>query len=268
MTIKISDTLANAMLKGKSVEQQLRGGFIRIFSGTVPGTADEVATGATLLATIAADTAPVDAGVIGLLFGAPSVRGISKDGSQTWAGRVVLSGTATFFRFCSAIIETPVQLAGATGGGGSLAAATYHYVVAAYNGSDFSLRSNQISLVTSASGTNTINWTQVDGATGYRIYRTTTTNNYATSTYYDVTASVTTPNILGTLIFSDSGAAGTGTNVQPYTGDPGTAASTTHPRMQGSVGTSGTDIILSAVVLTDNDSNNVGLSTFEIRVAP
>lgn len=150
MTLKMSTGLANAILAGSSIKEELDNGFIYIFSGTVPDDAD-AANANTLLVKIAADAVPVDAGVEGLDFAASaSSRAIAKSGAQDWAGVVVATGTATFYRFCES-------------------------------------------------------------------------------------------------------------------GDAGTSASTTASRIQGTVGLSGADINLTSVALVDNDTNTVGLSTYEIR---
>lgn len=117
MTIKLSDALANAILQNSSVKGELDGGFIYIFAGAVPTTADaalDMVTEHTLLAKIAADAVPVDAGVTGLNFEALAVsRAIVKETTETWAAKVHFVGadsasagvsplTATFYRHCDA----------------------------------------------------------------------------------------------------------------------------------------------------------------------
>lgn len=47
-------------------------------------------------------------------------------------------------------------------------------------------------------------------------------------------------------------------------GDAGTAASSTAKRIQGSVGTAGTDLILASIALVANGSNTVGVASYEI----
>lgn len=117
MTLKASIALANGLLQGSSLKEQLDNGFIFIFAGAVPADADaalDMVGTHTLLAKIAADAVPADAGVTGLQFAAAaSNRAIPKLGSQTWAGKVHFVGkdaaqagvgplTATFYRFCAA----------------------------------------------------------------------------------------------------------------------------------------------------------------------
>ena len=79
----------------------------------------------------------------------------------------------------AALTMTTVTPATATTGG-TLAAATYFYKVTAINGSNpvgESLPATEVSQVTSGStSTVTLTWTAVAGATGYKIYRSTTTN--------------------------------------------------------------------------------------------
>lgn len=99
----------------------------------------------------------------------------------------------------SAPLAAPVQSAAATSGtGGTLAAATYYYVVCSLNPSE-SLKSNERSITTTGStSSNTITWTAVPGASGYRIFRGTAAG---TETLYYTVGAVTT--------FLDIGGAGT-----------------------------------------------------------
>lgn len=114
---KISVALRNALLQGSSVKEELDNGFLYIFAGTVPTDADaalDMVATHTLLAKIAADAVPADAGVVGLTFAASAADGaIAKNSGETWAGKVHFVGkdagsagvsplTATFFRFCDA----------------------------------------------------------------------------------------------------------------------------------------------------------------------
>lgn len=56
--------------------------------------------------------------------------------------------------------------------GGTLAAATYYYVVTALNSAGQTLASNEVSVTTTGTtSSNTITWSAVPGATGYRVYR-------------------------------------------------------------------------------------------------
>lgn len=117
MTIKISNGLANSMLEGSSAKERLDNGFLYLFAGAEPATADtalDMVGTHTLLAKIAADAVPVDAGVSGLTFAAAAVsRALAKNSGQTWAAKVHFSGkdaaqagvsalNAAFYRFCAA----------------------------------------------------------------------------------------------------------------------------------------------------------------------
>ena len=59
----------------------------------------------------------------------------------------------------------------ATSSAGALSAATYYYVITATNSAGQTLKSNEISIVTAATSTNTLSWNSVAGATGYRVWR-------------------------------------------------------------------------------------------------
>jgi hypothetical protein len=74
-----------------------------------------------------------------------------------------------------AALPAPAQSASATATtGGTLAAATYFYRITATNANGETTASNEVSQVTTGStSTVTVNWTQVFGATGYKIYRST-----------------------------------------------------------------------------------------------
>lgn len=62
--------------------------------------------------------------------------------------------------------------------GGTLAAGTYYYVITATNASGETVRSNEVSQVTTgAASTVTFTWAAITGATGYTIYRGSTTGN-------------------------------------------------------------------------------------------
>ena len=83
-------------------------------------------------------------------------------------------------------IEPPTSATATLASGGSLADATYYYVITAVNSQGESATSNETYGVTTDSdaGNSTINlsWTASDDATSYNIYRTTTSDSYGTST--------------------------------------------------------------------------------------
>lgn len=278
MAIKLSAALANDLLDGASLKGQLDQGFIYIFAGAVPADADAaldmtVTTGVhTLLAKIAADAVPADSGTLGLTFASSATnRAIVKNSSQTWAGKVNFVGkdqdqagvgplTATFYRFGGSLgtggIQPPVANTPTTStSGGTLAAGTYYYVVSTLNAAGESARSNEVSVVTSGStSSNTITWAAVPGATGYRIYRGTAAGGE--NVYYSVGV-VTT--------YTDTNAASTGGTPLATDNCQGVGTANT-PRIQGSVATAGGDINLTSTSLSDNGTNTVGLSTYEVRI--
>lgn len=90
--MKLSTGLRNALLSGSSLKAALAGGELRIYSGTVPATADDPIGSATLLSTIKNGSA-------GINFDAAAASGVlNKDPSETWSGVNAASGAATFFR--------------------------------------------------------------------------------------------------------------------------------------------------------------------------
>lgn len=94
MTFKVSTGLRNAMLTDSSFTGIMVDAKLRIYSGTVPLTADAALSGATLLCEISDD----DTGTA-LSFEATAVDGaLSKLSSQIWSGTNIASGTASFYR--------------------------------------------------------------------------------------------------------------------------------------------------------------------------
>lgn len=83
------------------------------------------------------------------------------------------SGTASIATVYDSKVIPPVQAAATTSStGGTLAAATYYYVVTTVSAAGESFRSNEVSVATAGTtSSNTINWSAVSGATGYKIYR-------------------------------------------------------------------------------------------------
>lgn len=100
------------MLQTGSVESALTGGFLIIYSGSQPASANDAATG-TRLATVA-----VDDGAVGLTFDAIATAGIlPKAAAETWSGTAVATGTAGWFRFNALVTDKAgTETAAATGG--------------------------------------------------------------------------------------------------------------------------------------------------------
>jgi len=117
MAIRLSDALRNSMLETGSVEAALALGFIIIYSGSEPSSANDAATG-TRLATIA-----VSDGAVGLTFDAIATAGtLPKAVAETWSGTAAASGTAGWFRFNELSTDkTGTESASATGGTGNAA---------------------------------------------------------------------------------------------------------------------------------------------------
>ena len=117
MSIRISDALRDSMLETGSVETALQLGFIIIYSGSQPASANDAATG-TRLATIA-----VDDGAVGLTFDAIVAAGtLPKAAAETWSGTAAASGTAGWFRFNELDTDkTTTETTSATGGASNVA---------------------------------------------------------------------------------------------------------------------------------------------------
>ena len=97
MTIKTSTGLRNRMLDTGSAKNRLALGFIKLYSGTEPATADSTVTG-TLLSTIS-----VSGNGTGLSLETAAVSGVlAKLAGQVWSGAIVASGAAGYYRFSAA----------------------------------------------------------------------------------------------------------------------------------------------------------------------
>ena len=95
MSIKISSGLRDHVLATGSFAAGVNGGIIKIYSGTVPATADAALSGNTLLATISNNMAGT-----GINMAATSSAGVlPKAVAEVWKGLITTSGTATFYRF-------------------------------------------------------------------------------------------------------------------------------------------------------------------------
>jgi len=92
----------------------------------------------------------------------------------------------------------PSHVSATAGSGGSLAAGTYFYVVTAVSASGESVASDEVSATLGSTGTITVSWSAVTGATGYRVYRGASAG--AETDYYTVTGGSTT-----TLADDDTG---------------------------------------------------------------
>lgn len=98
MATKFSTGLRNGILATASVASQLNGGFLHIYAGAAPASADDDIGAATLLCTVSDNGTAA-----GVDFEAVAENAqLLKLASQTWKGANVESGTATFFRLVGA----------------------------------------------------------------------------------------------------------------------------------------------------------------------
>lgn len=138
MTVRLSTGLRNKMLDGGvagGIKASLALGFINIYSGPQPATADTASTG-TLLG-----TASVNGGGTGLTFDAAVAGVLSKAVAEAWKFTGVAAGTAGWFRFYPA---------GGTPGSTSTTEARIDGAIAA-SGSDMTL--TNITIAVSAPNT-------------------------------------------------------------------------------------------------------------------
>lgn len=97
MTIKASTGLRNKLLDTNPLKTIFNLGFLNIYSGPLPSTADDALVGGThtLLVQICNNNTTT-----GLTFAASASNGaITKNLSETWSKQAVATGTAAFFRF-------------------------------------------------------------------------------------------------------------------------------------------------------------------------
>lgn len=96
MTIKTSTGLRNKMLDTGSLKSRLALGFIKLYTGGEPTTADAAVTG-TLLCTISVSGAGT-----GLSLDAAAAAGVLAKSAAAWSGAIVATGTAGYYRFSAA----------------------------------------------------------------------------------------------------------------------------------------------------------------------
>jgi hypothetical protein len=94
MTVKASTGLRNYMLDTGSAKAGLNLGFIKIYAGVEPATADASLGSATLLCTLSNNSTGT-----GLTLEAAAAAGIIlKNAAETWSGNNVAGGVAAFYR--------------------------------------------------------------------------------------------------------------------------------------------------------------------------
>lgn len=108
MSLKATAATKNALLNAIGLKEQLDDGFLYLFSGAVPATADEALNMATTHTELLMVSVDGD-GVTGLTFNAPSGGILAKASGEAWSGEAAFDGfnaattqAATFFRFCAA----------------------------------------------------------------------------------------------------------------------------------------------------------------------
>jgi len=107
----------------------------------------------------------------------------------------------------TATLSPPFNVASVAASGGSFAAGTFYYVVTAFNATGETIASFEVSSVAASGDKVTVSWDEISGASGYRLYRSTTAGTYGASSKVgsDITPGSTTS-------VEDSGSAtGTGT---------------------------------------------------------
>ena len=104
----------------------------------------------------------------------------------------------------TATINAPTGFGGTPSGtGGTFAAGTYYWVVTATTAAGETVRSSEITATLSGStSSNALSWTQVTGATGYKVYRGTTAGGESSL--------ITTIGSGSTVTYTDTGTVGTG----------------------------------------------------------
>jgi hypothetical protein len=94
MAIKASTGLRNQLMDTGSLKGALDDGFINIYAGTVPATADAAVGAATLLCTISVNSTGT-----GITFDSAASGGvISKAPGEVWSGVNAATGTAAWYR--------------------------------------------------------------------------------------------------------------------------------------------------------------------------
>jgi hypothetical protein len=94
MTIKASTGLRDSAMVTGSIRAALASGFIKIYSGSEPATADAALGGATLLCTVSLNSTGT-----GVSLDTVATDGVaSKPTGEVWSGVNAATGTASFYR--------------------------------------------------------------------------------------------------------------------------------------------------------------------------
>lgn len=117
---KMSTGLCNQLLDTAPLRDIFELGFIKVYAGTVPATADASIGSATLLCTVSVNSTGT-----GLSFDAAASGGvIAKDPGDVWSGTNAATGAATFYRVVAvgdtgALSTTQPRIQGTCGTGGA-----------------------------------------------------------------------------------------------------------------------------------------------------
>jgi len=120
---KFSTGLKNGILSADSLEGLLTDGYIKLYGGTVPPTADSlISAGSSLLLTYS-NAGALGAGN-GLNFGVVTSGTLGKEPTQIWSGVAEATGVATFFRFVAQAdtgvdSTSQIRIQGTVGGAGA-----------------------------------------------------------------------------------------------------------------------------------------------------
>lgn len=143
--------------------------------------------------------------------GATSYKVYRSTTSGSFAGSDLLTQVSPSGNSTASFIDTgdtpganvPTLLAPIASPGGTFTAGTYYYVVTALTATSESVQSSQLSVITAANDQVAVSWNPVIGATGYRIYRSTTPGVFGASSLVASVAGGATVN------YTDTGAATT-----------------------------------------------------------
>lgn len=119
MSEKMSTGLCNKLLDTGSLKSIFNLGFLKIYAGSAPATADAATTG-TLLCTVSNNSTGT-----GLTFDASAASGtLPKNSGETWSGTNGATGTATHYRLVAvgdtgALSTTEARIQGTIGTGGT-----------------------------------------------------------------------------------------------------------------------------------------------------
>jgi hypothetical protein len=99
MTLK-STGLATFLAVTGSLKSALDNGFLYLFSGPVPASADDAIDGTSVML---AKVSIGSGGTVGLTFDPTAPGGVlTKTDAEVWSSTIAATGTATFYRFCEA----------------------------------------------------------------------------------------------------------------------------------------------------------------------